>query len=403
MAIKTVPHVGSDRGSWLFLALQVVVLALFATAGVAGSREFLRPPQLPELREQPLTIRPRYDCPDVVTDEQLRRVDLRLRPRLDGKKTLLANVDHALRCWGATAEFKEPEFVSGAELRRLLVDHRRFAELYGSAEPALLIDKGPGVAVRTKEGLATSSHTDHTVACLAEVGTPLSFPVVTPERDTTYRVLVEQTLREFNLFQEEYEWSAKVSVLFLPPITQWRAMDGQQLSFDRLARRIMRDPWRRGVCWGQHRLFGLVCFLRVDEQIPILSRDTRERVYQFLNEATQRLVADQHADGFWNDDWSRAKPATLEPSQRDGDQLGDRLLVTGHVLEWWALAPQEVQPPRKVLVAAAQWLVRTVEALPEQELQQNYAFLSHAARALALWRGCEPVKVLEEPRVDAGG
>ncbi len=385
-----------DRGFLPFLILQAVVLVAFLGVAVAAARGFLRPWQVPPLREEPLVIEPLYDYDDVVSDEQLRRVLLRLRPRLEGDQTLLPNVDHALRLWGPDAEFGDPQLASGEQLRELLTDHRRFAELYGAQQPPLLIDEGAGVRFRLQEGLATCSHPDHTAACLAEVGTPLSFPIITPERTTTFRAAVEQTLRDLRLKQVEYEWSVKMCVMFLPPVTHWETTDGQQMSFDRLADRMMWDRLPRGVCWANHRLYGLAVLLRVDEQTPILSSITRDRVRVFLMEATDRLVASQHPDGFWNDRWPIAKPKSAEPTQRDGDQLGDRILVTGHTLEWWAMAPEELHPPRRVVVAAAQWLVRTIDSLSEDEIQQNYAFLSHAGRALAEWRSREPYDVIRK-------
>ena len=59
----------------------------------------------------------------------------------------------------------------------------------------MLSDEETGVGTRVQEGITTSSHVDHTVACLAEAGTPLSFPVYTPTRQTTYREMVEHTIR----------------------------------------------------------------------------------------------------------------------------------------------------------------------------------------------------------------
>lgn len=393
MSSSTVIH---HRVPWLFLLGQLLVLAALAALGLGGSREFQRVWQLPPLRDEPLSLQPLYNYDVVVTDEQLRRAVLRLRPRLEGAKTMIANVDHALRFCGAAAQFEDPEFASGTELRRLLTDHRRFVELYGPEQPPLLIDKGPGVGVRVKEGLASSSHTDHTAACLADAGTPLTFPVITPQGEKTYRDMVEQALRDFDINQDEYEWTAKLCMAFLPPTLRWRTKDGQSLSFDRLADRILRDPLPHGVCWGSHRLFALAGLLRVDEQLPLLSADTRQRIYEFLDDATRRLVQHQHRDGFWNDRWATATPASREPTPRDGDQLGDRILVTGHALEWWASAPEQVHPPRPVLALAGQWLVRTLDGMSDEEVQQNYAFLSHAVRALALWRGCEPADILRE-------
>lgn len=374
----------------LFLGLQLIVLAAFASLGAYRSRELLSERRFPPLREEPLTVQPLYDDPAVVTDEQLQRVLLKLRPRLYGAKTIVNYIDHALRLWGPAADFGDPQFVSGEEMRRLLLDHRRFAEVYGEGEPSLLIDKWPGVSFRTQEGNATSAHTDHTIASLAELGTPLSFPVISPAGETTYRALVEQSLRDFSLNQVEYEWSAKTYALFLPPTTTFRTTEGQEVSFDSLAGRAMREALPRGCCLANHRLYTLIVLLRIDQQIPILTPATRTQIETFLTDATRRLVAYQHPDGFWNDEWPLAVPSFREPTQREGDRLEDRVVATGHTLEWWAMAPEKFHPPRAVVVSAAQWLVRLVDGMSAEQIDKNYVFLTHVGKALALWRCREP-------------
>jgi hypothetical protein len=232
------------------------------------------------------------------------------------------------------------------------------------------------------------------MACLAEVGTPLDFPVVTPGKQTTYRALVEQSLRDFSLNQIEYEWSALTYALFLPPCTHWRTSEGQEVSFDTLAERIMREDLPKGVCFANHRLHALVMFLRIDEQTPILSPAERGQVIEYLKRVTAMLVAHQHPDGFFNGDWPHSAPTDSKPSDRDGDNQVDRILETGHALEWWSLAPAEIHPPRSVLASAGQWLVRAIDDLTPEQVREQFTFLSHACRALALWRGKSPADAL---------
>jgi hypothetical protein len=397
-------HAATSRLSY-FLTVQAVVIGVIVALGAYRTRVIHQQQRLPTLRETPLTFSPLYDYPAVVSDEQLQRVLLKLRPRLDGAKTVLGHVDHALRCWGADIDFQDPKFVSGAEIRQLLTDNQRFAELYGADKPLLLMDKGRGVAVRTQEGFYTCSHTDHTLASLAEIGTPLSFPIITPSRTATFRDMVEQSLRDFSLNQAEYEWSAMTYALFLPPTKQWITSEKQLVDFDLVADRIMRESLPRGVCMAQHRLYTLVIFLRVNEQFSILSDATRQRILQFLGDATKRLVAHQHEDGFWNDEWPYSAPLTREPTARDGDRLTERILATGHVMEWWAMAPEQVQPPRDKLVAAGQWLVRIIDGLSDEQVLRDYTYVSHVARALALWRKHEAFEVLRNvsPKPAAAG
>jgi len=355
--------------------------------------ESLVPRRLPALREMPLAIGAYYDRDFVVSDEQLQRVMTRLRPRDEGPETKINHVDHALRFWTLRARFEEPGFLAGEDMRRLLTDDRRFHIQYGAAQKSLLIPTKTGVRVRTKDGNLSSSHVDHTMASLAEVGTPLNFPIETPDGLTTFRSIVDQALHDFSLNQVEYEWSSLTFALFVPPATGWTTSEGQRLSFDVLARRIMRERLPRGVCFGNHRLYTLAALLRIDDQQRILSPEVRASCLAWLNRATALLVWNQHAEGYWGEDWARSDGEAGEAADSSGDAVTDRILATGHALEWWAIAPEECHPPRGILIRAGQWLVRTIDQLTPQETQDRYTYLSHAGRALALWRGKTPPQV----------
>ncbi len=380
----------------LTLTIQLVIFVA-AFAGVSGRFSQLRKErELPPVRTTPLTVEPGYDYEVVVSDEQLRRVLTKLVPRDYGAETRINNVDHALRFWGKEATFEDPKLLSGEEMRRLLVDYEQFTAKYGTEKPPLLMDQEPGVRVRVQEGTTTSSHVDHTLATLAEVGTPLTFPIRTPARQTTFGEILRQSLRDFSLNQIEYEWSGLSYVLFLPPNKSWVTSEGQQVSFDLLAKRIMRQDMPQGVCYGNHRLFTLAIFLRVDQldpATPILSPECRQEILEYLDGITALLVRHQHPDGFWNVDWPFEAADSSEPSDREGDSLERRILVTGHALEWWAMAPRELHPPRPVLVAAGQWLVKSIDGLTEDQTKSYYTFLTHAGRALTLWRGKHPWQV----------
>ena len=276
-------------------------------------------------------------------------------------------------------------------MRRLLMDHRRFQEVLGPDAPSLLIDTGPGVSVRVQEGSATSSHTDHTPATLAEVGTPLDHPLVTPTRKVTFRAMLEQSLREFSLNAPEYEWSALAYVLFLEDADSWRTSEGQEVNFDRLAERIMREELPNGTCYGASPVHAGGVPADRRPGADLVARGAA-RVGEFLQETTARLVRHQHVDGFWNGRWPDSAP-TKDPTDFEGDRREDRVLTTAHMLEWWAIAPAEVHPPRHVLVAAGQWLVRALDGMTDEQVKQGYNALTHMARGLALWRGRLPSEV----------
>ena len=408
----------SGKSASSFLIAQLLIVGV-AVAGVTCRYQHLESAAVivPPLLDTPREIAPEPfpESFEVLSEEQLRQALRTLRPTLN-RKTRVAQLDHDLRFWGADAAFAD---VSGEQMRHVLLNHLAFGELYGAddadAKPLLMdVEETGGIRIRDRirhnDGPLSSSHVDHTMACLSEVGTPLSHPVVTPKRRATYRQVVEQSFRDFSLNQVEYEWSALTYALHVKDVNHWTTSEGQTISFNMLARRIMRQEMPQGPCAGNHRLHTLTVMLRVDDMWegpePMLSPRMREEIIDYLAEMSIKLVRHQHPDGFWNSDWSTAKPTSKVPTQADGDQLYDRIIATGHALEWWALVPkqdrQRVLPPDpRVYRDAAQWLVRTIKDLPEARVREYSAFLSHAGRALALWRGKFPHQVdLSEPPAD---
>jgi hypothetical protein len=381
-----------------FVILQLIVLG---AAGGWSSQRFTQVGQqsaLPALREKPLEVRPLYDQPVVVTDEQLQRVLTKLRPKNLQEKSRINHIDHALRFWGLPAKFGDPTLFDGTELREVLTSDVRFKKLFGDNAKSLLLDTRGGVRVRVAEGVMSSSHVDHTLAGLAEVGTPLDFPVKTATRETNYRAILQQSMRDFSLNQVEYEWSSMAYALFLPPAKSFRTSEGQEVTFDLLAERIMRQELPQGVCFGNHRLYTLVVLLRIDEESsPILSPEKREAIITFLADMTQRLVRSQNAEGFWDGDWPTGGNGGDKPEKTSGDTNSDRILATGHALEWWSMVPkstaERLHPPRDTLVRAGQWLVKTIDALTPEQTENYFTFLSHAGRALSLWRNKFPYEV----------
>lgn len=351
--------------------------------------EELRIPPVP--RVEPVHVRPLYDDPVAISDEVLHRVLARLRPRFQGPSPKINHVDHALRMWGAPAEFKEDGFVSGLEMRDLLLDHRRYSERWGDVTPALLVPTEDGVTVSVQLGPQTSSHVDHTLATMAEIGTPLDYPVITSTGEVSLREIFVAAREAFTINQVEYEWSTLAFAMYMPEKAGWFSRDGQHVTFDRLAERIMRQRLTQGVCRGNHRTYTLAMLLRIDDQNRIFSDEGRQRVMNWLKDVTARLVASQRPDGFWDDQWSGPEPeGSPPPPGSNFSELGMRINVTGHVLEWWAMAPSELLPPDDVRLRATKWLVDTIEGLSDAEVRSYYTYLTHAGRALALWRGQYP-------------
>ena len=376
----------------LFVAFQVLLLA--GGGAWAGYRLHQQRQErlLPRFQNEPLRVRPTYDHPEMISDEELTSVLTRLAPKFREDKVGLNAVDHALRFWGLEARFADPACFSGAEMRDMLLDQRRFSTVWGEKTPEFLtLSRIGGVRARVAEGEASASHVDHTLATMAEIGTPLDYPIVTSRGNSQLRMLLLQAMRDFSLNQVEYEWSTLVFALYHPTPAAWFTSENQRIDFNVLARRIMRQDLPQGVCYGNHRLYTLAALLRLDEQQPLLDATTRTEVLAFLKDMTARLIKNQKAEGYWDGTWSGKKDGdVVGPGQT---VLGNRILATGHALEWWAIAPQELHPPQEVLNKAAKWLIKTIQPMSHREVLANYTFLSHAGRSLALWRGKFPAEV----------
>ncbi|MCC9605435.1 hypothetical protein LOC68_22965 [Blastopirellula sp. JC732] len=375
----------------LFILAQVVLLATLSTgiAWALSSDHQASVPSLPRLRNAPELVGPQYDMRELITDDQLRMVLVRLRPRLRHQQPKINHVDHALRFWGADAKFADPECLSGEEMRRMLTNMDVFHEYWGDATRDLITPGESGWGVRTQQGAATASHVDHTLGTLAEIGTPLDFPIKSHDATLTVRDLLVGALRDFRLNQQEYEWTTIAAASYAADDGAWVSREGERITFDQLAQRIMRQQWVQGVCYGNHRLFTLAALLRLDEQVGLFQdAATRDEIIAHLTEATRRLVASQNEAGYWDQNWYDGTQTPVDEGL--SDPLSRRLLATGHALEWWAISPAEVQPPRETKIRAGQWLATEVEKMSDDSIRDNYTFLSHVGRALALWRGALP-------------
>ena len=369
-----------------------------AWAAVRYRKQRLRQ-SVPPLQERPWPVVPRYDEPLVIDLQVLRQLLGRLELRDRGAELKINHVDHALRFLGRHHRPGQKGALSGQQMLALLTDHRRFVRRYGPGVPPLLERSDWGVRVRyASQGVAVSSHRDHTAATLTEVGLPLGFPLQTAQGPATMEEVVRHVLLSFELDQREYEWSTLVAACYLAPRRQWFNHAGRRLSFDLLVPRVMRQRMPQGVCYGNHRLFSLTALVQLDERHELLSRTVRAAAVRYLQGMSRRLVRHQHARGFWNGEWPYRKPDSARPATTGTvDRLPDRILATGHALEWLAIAPEQVLPPRDVVVRAAAWLSETILGLSADQTAQWYTFLSHAGRALAMWRGKYPEQLQNGP------
>lgn len=375
-----------------------VLLLLGALLLHRATSEPRRAPHVAFGHDGPNVVSARYDDPRVVAEEQLLRVLGRMRPARQPART---NVWlHALRLWGPKAEFGDSKYVDGGEILDYLLDDETFRRVQGE-ETAPLVDMVDGqVVIRPwrsweENSAAASAHTDDVLATFGEIELPLSTKLNTRHGVTTIGHALTSSLGRFHRTQTEYEWSAISFARYLFPSREWTNQYGHRITIDELVDEVIEAPLRDGVCAGTHRLEALVVLYRADETAHVLPTRTRRRILEHLAKVSGLLMRNQAPDGSWPRDWANDSGLT----DVNGDLPG-RILATGHHLEWLALAPENVHPPRENIIRAAQWLVRAMDEVDEPTLNEQYGPFSHAARALCLWRSRDPYEVWQQGNVD---
>ncbi len=339
-------------------------------------------------RTTPLRITPFYDRPEMVSDEELAAVLEKILPRFSHVQTKPNFVEHALRVWSVDATFQQAGTISGAHMMDYLINHASYIQAWNQRQVSLLEDRPSGVGVKWGRDVGASVHHDHMLACLSEAGISLDQEVVTPSlRKTEFREVLIEAIRDFQLDERETEWTVMGFGLWLPPQKTWIAANGREMSFDILAHRLLRGKLETGVCSGTHRVYSLAVLLRLDEDYDILSDETHTLIYRHLEYVRELITQSQFEDGHWPSNWDQGKLAVDSP--RD-DGLKEKVIATGHHLEWLSIAPEELHPPREMIEKAARWCVDNTVSRTDEEIAAMYTFYSHVGNALCNWRMKRP-------------
>jgi len=269
-----------------------------------------------------------------------------------------------------------------------LVTNQRLAEAFFGR--AIITRTRWGLRCRLLSGAsqfprARETHRDQLLAALAEAEVNWRLPVYSSAGKRLSRLedLLVDSVLNFQLEQHELAWTSVAYALLLPPRRRWSNRYAEVYSFDDVVERLRRVPLRGRACAGTHVLYSLALLSAVDRQHSILSAHSREVLLQFLGEKLAICQETQRSDGSWDWSWweQQARGSSV---QRNNDYLKpreERLLVTGHMLEWMSLMPENLQPSYGTVRKATGWLHAN---LCEYQVRSERALciLSHGTSAL---------------------
>jgi hypothetical protein len=365
------------RNSWNLAPLAGLCVALAALALTLAYRPGLLSrhsavDQLPPLRERPLLLQapPRRDLllPLSRLQAAWRILDLEDVDRW-------SQLVHILHGQGVARKIQHQQPLL-EDLTVYLLDARLAEKKFGRPMHVLT---PRGVEFRAWNSIFQQGdmHPHQSLAVLAELGCARDQPIrVKGERHTVADV-IRAALATFS-WHEELEWTTISLAHYLPPVSHWVNQYGERFSFDEICTRLCAQPLGRGNCFGTHVCYALAVLLAADAQEPVLQETSREAAHVLLAQAAQELSRTQQADGGWPGVWClSADPTVTMPLTP--------LVVTGHSLEWLALAPEDIRVPASVLEKGCAFLLARILEESSSRIATFYCPYSHAGNALKLW------------------
>lgn len=346
-------------------------------------------------RDVPIKVQPKLHLRDAVREEQLVEILCGALPLWNPPS--VPSAFHELMLWGRECDFKRHFFGverTGKFLLKMLLNNEACVANTALTGGDYLLDSPYGIHVIRIGTLDAveyrgEAHYGQLLKLMGQVGIPSNTPVSTVSgRVGNLADVYQDAILRFAL-HEELEFIACALAYWHPPRATWHDQFGNEYSFDQLVQTLCAASLGTGACGGCHLPYAVATILRVDEDHPILSSDVRQYASDWLSALLHRLEDRQLALGGWDRSW--ATPGTTNFVY--GDDLLDRITITGHHLEWICLiGDSDLRPSDVAISRAVAALHRDVLSLPPVEHRSFKALLpvSHAALALSLMRGVDP-------------
>ena len=259
----------------------------------------------------------------------------------------------------------------------ILTDSTLLEEYFGVSS---LIQSRHGVAFLTKE-IAGEYHRDQILAAFAQCSIPLNRSIRVQGETFSVQDLLNDSLANSHLKQEELAWTAVAYAQYLPPARSWSNKFGTTLTFDDVARVLLSSSLAEASCGGLHNIAAISQIMKSHQRHPILSAGVAGDAESYLKQCVAAAVQAQFPDGSWNPSWIHEFEPDA-PRHAADETLRSKLLVTGHLLEWLLKLPAAERPPGDVLQKASDYLAERLGVMTSEEITDQFCPVTHAILSL---------------------
>jgi hypothetical protein len=235
-------------------------------------------------------------------------------------------------------------------------------------------------AQNAREHREYEHHIDQFLATCAQIGAPLSLCIETDFGRISIGELLEASRHSFDNSQELC-WTLVAYCTYFPEEPEWENRFGERCSYESIVNDIQSRPLDSGSCGGTHKQFALAYFL-ASSAATQLNEDLRRRCEDYLARSSKLLEGSQLSNGAWGPQWMTSVGTDI--GTRDGLPIRgvDLVRITGHQLEWIALAPSACRPPLACTSRAIRFLADGLDRADVGTIEKEYCAYSHAACVL---------------------
>lgn len=234
------------------------------------------------------------------------------------------------------------------------------------------------------ESKAMEAHRDQALAVFAVCGLQLDHSLTLGGERFELRQILEDSVANFTLRQQELHWTALAYSLYMPQRTDWTNRFRETFSFDDLAKELLDRELSKSSCGGSHLIYTLAVFDRVFRTRDSVSPGRKAEIRRRLEEAVVLAEQTQNEDGSWSTDWHSGKfdkqVDVFGRIQRTRDDAG-RILATGHLGEIFLVMDREIELPRSMIRKMYEWLCRVASDAATTQTRADCP-LTHVARVV---------------------